>query len=138
MSRKQKMPQKTILIADDDESVRGVVKYFLEAGFSEYTIEEFEDGKNLQNRLERELVSPTGVKLLITDNDMGEGPTGSEIIKKYADKPNISPIILYYGGVDNIGESAVQNGAFGYLKKPSKFAQFKLVVGEALKIEIDN
>ena len=120
----------TILIADDEEGCREVIKNFFDSGFPGYSIEEFNDGNLLKNRLEKELQNPNDVKLLITDNQM-PGITGGELINEYARKIKF-PVILHYSGSLYIGEEAVRNGAYDYLRKPCAFDNFIKIVKRAL------
>jgi len=120
----------TILVADDKDSPREVVEDFLEALFPGYNLESFKDGTSVQRKLESELINPSDVKLLITDNEM-PGIEGSEIARQYAKKVGF-PIILVYGGLKNIGQEAVQDGAYGYLIKPAKLSKFRTLVSSAL------
>lgn len=123
----------TILIADDRSPIREYVKGYLEAVFFDYKVEEYENGKALEERLKQEISNPGKVKLLITDNEMPPGRTGSELIRDYSVDLRF-PVIMHYGGERSIGQEAVKNGAFDYLIKglPNNFNQFVEVVGRAL------
>ncbi len=105
-----------ILIADDDEIIRGLTRRVISVSFPEFDIEEFEDGSSLEKRLNEKL---DGVRLVITDYHM-PGATGGEIVKRYSLKPEFSriPFILQYGGHSDLGVTAVTDGAFSYIKKP--------------------
>jgi len=121
----------TILIADDNDLVRDTLQTFVETLFPDYAPVVFENGDSLASRLEKELVNPSDVKLLITDNDM-PGKTGSELIANYANQLSF-PIILHYAGRRDIGEEAIKNGAYAYLSKPVKLDFFEEIIGKALK-----
>ena len=120
-----------ILVADDVDDVRDLVVESLNLLFPGYEIEQFSNGNLIKRRLEQELETPGGVKLLVTDNDMKIGPTGSELIANYAKRVNF-PIILNYGGIEEIGKEAIRNGAYGYLLKPFIITSFGEIVGGAL------
>lgn len=117
---------KRILLADDTESIIEIQKDLLRR-FSGYEIEAFSDGASLKGRLERDVGD---VVLVVTDNEM-PGANGSKIIAEYARKYKF-PFVLVYGGVEEIGEQAVENGAFGYLTKPFGFLEYTELIGKAL------
>jgi len=121
--------ERTILIADDELNFRDIGREFVEVLFPGYTPETLCDGNQLKSRLEQGVHD---VAVIITDNTMHAGPTGSEIIQKYARNPGAPPIILATGDGGCVGEAAVRNGAFGYLKKPYRMVQFEEIVGRAL------
>lgn len=109
--------KKTILMADDDQSARKLYSEIFDMAFPDYHLEVFEDGTSLKGRLEKSIEN---VALVSTDNQM-PGIPGNELIKEYAKKV---PMILVYGGAQHIGETAVENGAIGYLLKPTKAQHF--------------
>ena len=104
---------KTILIADDEPTIRKLNSMVVEREFPDYNIELFEDGKQLNKRLSENLED---ICLVITDNEMPV-INGSEIIKKYASKLPEIPFILHYGGDESIGKEAISNGAYDYVIK---------------------
>ncbi|MBI4116656.1 response regulator [Candidatus Pacearchaeota archaeon] len=121
----------TILLADDTEIIRELQRTIL-GRFSEYEIEEFSNGNSLRNRLEGKIED---VSLVVTDNDM-PGSKGSEIIAEYAGKSKF-PFVLIYGGDEEIGEQAVRDGAFGYLRKPFEMRQYAELIRKALELSRD-
>ena len=98
-----------ILHADDQENLRRVFKMLLKYDFPEFEIESFENGSSLEERLNGDL---EGVKLVVTDNDMHPGISGSKVIMDYAQRPGFThlPFILFYGGDASVGELAKQHG----------------------------
>ena len=108
--------KKTIIYAEDDESINRISLRFFERMLSEYNIESYLNGTTLENRLKG---NKKNIVAVITDNQM-PGIEGSKIIKEYAQNPNYShiPFILVYGGEDEIGKKAVENGAYSFIKKP--------------------
>lgn len=130
------MAQK-ILHADDEESMGMLYEHFHERAYPEYKLVRYQDGTSLQKGLEE--LAGDGVVLVITDNDM-PGMTGSEIIKKFARDPRYAHIkfILSYGGPENIGREAVDNGAFAYIMKPYRMvSQLEPLIDRALGIKRD-
>ena len=118
---------KTIYIADDDASIRKLTGDVLGIFFPEYKREFFEDGSGLLKRLE----GGEKPSLIVSDNEM-PGVTGSEIIKGYAKK---IPFILIYGGDEKIGEKAMEDGAYGYFRKPYNIKELGALAGKILNSE---
>jgi CheY-like chemotaxis protein len=108
---------KQIILADDDPVTRNLCKAIINDSFPNYEIETLPSGISLVERLERDL---SGVRLVLADNSMPPGPTGSEIIKRYAGDARFKdiPFILTTAGEEEIGIKAVKNGAFAYFLKP--------------------
>jgi DNA-binding NtrC family response regulator len=123
---------KQIIIADDEEANRHIYSYILEKEFQGYEPELFSNGNSLVGRLEKDV---SNVALILTDNRMFPGPTGSEIIKKYANDARfrgLIPFILIFGGDEDIGKKAVEDGAFYYLLKPYGISQLTSILQRAL------
>src|SRR3972149_4062804 len=121
------MSRNTILLADDDAAIRSIQKRILNGEFKEMIVDEFSNGTSLDERIRGKI---DNVTLIITDNEM-PGISGSEIIRRYAQKFNI-PFILHYGGEERKGEQAVTDGAFGFLTKPTDLPSYIDLVGRAL------
>jgi DNA-binding NtrC family response regulator len=119
--------KKIILFADDEEGIRHFISHLLKEYLPEYQIEAFSDGRALKNRLEQ---SVENVEIVITDKEMPE-IDGSEIIKEFAGKLKI-PFILQYGGEMRIGEEAIRDGAYSYLRKPYNIGELVTEIKEAL------
>ena len=120
-----------ILHADDQENLRRVFKMLLKYDFPEFEIESFENGSSLEERLNGDL---EGVKLVVTDNDMHPGISGSKVIMDYAQRPGFThlPFILFYGGDASVGELAKQHGAFAYVMKGTDPKELIVKIKEAL------
>lgn len=127
------MSKKTIVFADDDEFVREFVSKCIERYLPEVSLEICKDGSYLEKRLQQGV---KGIDLILTDNKM-PCIDGSEIIKKYARASEFKdvPFILYYGGEHEIGEQAVNNGAFAYTSKSNNSSKMVELIKRALKIE---
>jgi DNA-binding NtrC family response regulator len=123
--------KKTILIAEDSEPMRIIIKRILQKDFPQFQIESFEDGTSLESRLNKEI---NDVALVVTDNRM-PGITGFEIIKKYAKKLEYSGVkfILCYLGDEKIGKIAIENGAFDYILK-MEMIKYSKIVKKALNL----
>lgn len=105
------MVKPTILIADDDSSLRRVLEYQLkEAGFEVLSAE---DGKKAL-----EIFGQNRVHAIVTDLDMPELP-GIELLKAAKLKAPDIPVIVItaYGSIDSAVD-AMKAGAYHYLSKP--------------------
>lgn len=120
-----------IILADDDSNLLSMQETVLKMKFPEYELESFRDGNLLNRRLNETLEN---INLIITDNEM-PGISGSGIIEKYArdGKFRKIPFILCYGGAEEIGKKAVENGAYNYILKPFGIREYANVIEKALK-----
>ncbi len=125
------MKKKTILIAEDDESTRYLMKNLLEIYLPGYNKEYFPNGTKLDKRLKKSL---DGVVAVLTDNNM-PGIMGLEIIKKYCNNSNYKDILFFlHTGEKEIGEQALKNGAKEYFLKPIGFSK----LADKLKKYLEN
>jgi len=121
-----------ILCADDELSIRNLIGDILSFDFSDYHPEFFKDGSSLEKRL---IDGNRNIRLVVTDNEMRPGISGSEIIRKYSKKSGFEkiPFILCYAGDQNLGESLVNEGyAFAYFSKPIGIKDFVETIKKAL------
>jgi len=103
-----------IIIAEDNADSRLLYRRMIEGEFPNYVVEEVISGRELQSYLEKILKEgDEEVKLVITDNKMPPGPTGSELIRVYAGREEFPSMLLVYGGIDKIGREAIKDGAKG-------------------------
>ena len=125
-----------ILLIDDENSLREVVKYILtDAG---HEVLEAADGEEGVHLFETEAPD-----LVLTDIRM-PGRDGMEILRHvrgHAEQPGV-PVIIFtaYGTVEQ-AVSALQEGAFTYLLKPFNRDELALTVGQALHtrtLELEN
>lgn len=122
----------TILYADDEPSIRNLMKIILGSEFPNHHIEVFEDGSSLERRLTNGIEN---VRLVLTDNQM-PGITGREIIRKYAKQSGFEqiPFVLCYAGDGSIGRSLVDEGyASAYLRKPVGLSDLKNTLKNVLE-----
>ncbi len=128
------MENKRILIAEDNENQRTLIKEILKNSLPDYSFETFENGASLKNKLNEFLIKGNrNIKAIITDNNMPRY-TGSKLIAKYAKMKEFKkiPFLLVYGGDESIGKRAVKNGAFAYVQKPYKIWEFSNLVKKAI------
>ena len=122
-----KSDPKTVLLIDDDESLRRVVEY------------------NLQEEGYRVLMAPDGtsglqtfqanpVDLVLTDVRMPEMNGLDLLARVKAIQPDLPVIMLTAHGTINSAVEAMKLGAFDYLTKPFNREQLKAAVRQALEV----
>lgn len=117
-------PKQTVLVIDDDESLRRVIEYTLhEAGYRVLTAVEGEAGLRAFTREEPAVV--------VTDIQM-PGLSGYEVLKRIkAERPETLVIVITaYGTVEKAVE-AMKLGAYDYLTKPFSRDELRMVVAKA-------
>ncbi len=116
----------TILLVDDDDSLRRVLEFQLtEAGFQ---VSIAENGKQAL-----EIFASETIDCLITDWRMPQ-MSGAELLKRVSAINSETPIIVItaFGDVE-IAVEAMQNGAFDFITKPFDRDSILLTVKKALK-----
>jgi DNA-binding NtrC family response regulator len=121
-----------ILYAEDDSLLREIFITGVVPNFPGMEVVPIESGRALEDVLSKGVED---LRLVVTDNTMPPGSTGLEIIEKYARAPGFEkiPFVLYYGGEERIGESAISAGALAYLNKPCSIDSIIGVVKHALE-----
>ena len=114
----------TILIADDEEKTRHVLKINLD---EKYNILLAQNGHEALLNLEREKVH-----LVLTDLRMPD-MTGIELLRKIKDKHQYLPVIIItaFGTIENAVE-AIKMGAHDYILKPVKIDELEAVIEKSL------
>ena len=119
------MSTSTILVVDDDSSLRRVMKMQLEeAGYQVLLASDGREGFNVAREAEPALV--------ITDLNMPSG--GMDLLQRLADE-DVRPtviVITAFGTVET-AVAAMKLGAYDYVTKPLDFEALMLVVGRALE-----
>ena len=101
----------TILIADDEESVRYALKGIL-------TDEGYEVLEACDGRETMDILSRVPVALLLADLDMPR-LDGLEILKKIKSEKSLTQVMIITGkGTINTAVEAMKEGAYDYLTKP--------------------
>ncbi|HEX9014881.1 MAG TPA: sigma-54 dependent transcriptional regulator, partial [Chloroflexota bacterium] len=107
------MPKKQILIADDDPSIRLLLRNFLEG--EGYDTAEAKSGGEVLRTLPQANPAPD---LMILDLKMPEWD-GIEVMKKLGEQNIKVPVLLMTAhGTSNSAIQAIQAGAFDYITKP--------------------
>ena len=116
--------QKSVLVIDDDDSLRRVIEYTLdEAGFKVLTASDGIEGLQL---FKEELPS-----VVLTDIQM-PGISGYDVLQSIrSSHPEVRVIIVTAFGTVEQAVDAMKNGAFDYLTKPFSRDELTLVVKRA-------
>lgn len=117
----------TIIIIDDDTSLRRVLEYNLqEAGYAVGTAASGEEGLRLFDE-----VSPA---LVITDMKM-PGMDGMQVLKAIKERsPETLVIMITAFGTVDIAVEAMKAGAYDYITKPFNRDELRLTVARALEM----
>ena len=123
--------KKRILVVEDDEEMRSLLKdFFEEEGFE---IDSVSNGSEAFRILVRELFD-----LVITDIRM-PGLTGLDIlpgIKKL--QPEAPIIVITAFGSEEVHRRAIERGATAYLEKPLHFHELKTMIHEIISSKAKN
>ncbi len=116
----------TILIIDDDTSLRRVLEYNLqEAGYAVATATSGEEGLRLFGEVEPALV--------ITDMKM-PGMDGMQVLKSIKERaPETLVIMITAFGTVDVAVEAMKAGAYDYITKPFNRDELRLTVAKALQ-----
>ena len=118
---------KTVLLIDDDESLRRVVQYNLQE--DGYRVLTAADGASGLQAFQAE-----SVDLVLSDVRMPE-MDGIELLTRVkAMQPDLPVIMLTAHGTINSAVEAIKLGAFDYLTKPFNREQLKAAVRKALEV----
>lgn len=116
----------TILITDDEQSIRNALKEILE--FEDYATIQAENGKEALEAVEEQQVD-----LVMLDIKM-KGMDGIEVLEKLKkSKPEIPVIMISGHGTIKIAVEATKNGAFDFIEKPPDLNRLLTSVRNALK-----
>ena len=117
----------TILLIDDDESLRRVTEYNLsEAGFDVITAGSGQEGLKLFNR--------SNPKLVITDVKLGD-MDGLEVLAAIKSESPETPVIVItaFGSIE-MAVKAMHEGAFNFITKPFDRETLRLSCSKALEL----
>lgn len=120
------MPKKPlILITDDEESIRNILRDILE--FEKYDVIDTSNGKDAL-----EVVKKEAVDLVILDIKM-KGMDGIEVLEKIKESKPDLPIIMISGhGTIQIAVEATKKGAYDFIEKPPDLNRMLVTVRNAL------
>ncbi|OGQ28545.1 MAG: two-component system response regulator [Deltaproteobacteria bacterium RIFCSPLOWO2_02_FULL_50_16] len=120
------MNKKTILVADDEESLRTIIKNSLEA--KDYDVLLAHDGSEAAK-----LMSHHEVDVALLDIRM-PSPTGLELLESIQKKGQ-GPLVIIMTAVDTMNSAieAMKRGAFDYLSKPFDLDEMEILVEKALE-----
>ncbi len=121
------MKKSTILLIDDDDSLRRVMEFSLaEVGYKVRTAKSGEEGL--------ELFGKERFDSVITDITM-PGMNGMEVLAKVRQRDERVPVIVItaYGTIESAVE-AMKQGAFDYITKPFNRDELRIVLEKALRM----
>jgi two-component system nitrogen regulation response regulator NtrX len=117
---------KTILIVDDEKSVRDSLKMILE--YERYGVEEAESGEQALQRFDR-----ASMDLVLLDVKMA-GMDGLEVLQRIRERSSTLPVIMISGhGTIETAVDATKLGAFDFLPKPLDRDKLLVTVRNALQ-----
>jgi len=117
---------KKIMVVDDEESVRVILKQLLEQGG--YAVETAKDGKEALGILEK-----GHFDMLVTDINMPE-MNGVELLSKTREKFPMLPVIFITAyGKDKVILEAMKVGLSDYIEKPFRMNDVLRIIKEHLK-----
>ena len=115
----------TILITDDEKSIRNALKEILD--FENYITLEAENGEQALDQIKNEEVD-----LVLLDIKM-KGMDGLEVLEKIsAEHPNLPVIMISGHGTIKIAVEATKQGAFDFLEKPPDLNRLLISIRNAL------
>ena len=120
------MTHKTILVVDDDESLRRITQLQLqEAGYSAITAA---NGDEALRRIEEDAPA-----LVITDLKM-PGISGLDLLKKVREQyPRTAVVMVTAFGTVQTAVAAMKAGAYDYITKPIDYEELMLMVNRAVE-----
>ncbi len=121
------MKKATILLIDDDDSLRRVMEFSLtEAGHKVETASSGEEGLRLFEK--------SSFDAVITDITM-PGMNGMEVLARVRARDDALPVIMItaYGTIENAVQ-AMKEGAFDYITKPFNRDELRLTLEKALRL----
>lgn len=117
----------TILITDDEKSIRNALREILE--FENYTVLEAENGENALETIDSNLV----IDLVLLDIKM-QGMDGIEVLEKIKSTEPELPVIMISGhGTIKVAVEATKMGAFDFLEKPPDLNRLLVSIRNGLK-----
>lgn len=120
------MAKKTILVVDDEQAIRNVLKDILE--FEHYAVLEAASGEEAFKKLET-----NAVDLLFLDIKM-KGMDGMEVLETLRNQGNTTPVIMLSGhGTIETAMQATRLGAFDFMEKPPDLNRLLVSVRNALE-----
>ena len=117
----------TIFVADDHEGIRDLIVDLIPSG---YNIEQFPTGDGLGKRLEGDV---NNLKLVITDNDMGPGKTGVQVIREYAPGNPQVPFLLYCTPPNQEIRDIIQLPNVSYSPKLTSLPELRVTINGLLE-----
>ena len=116
----------TILITDDEKSIRNTLREILE--YEKYSVLEAENGEECLQALKKE-----NVDLVILDIKM-KGMDGIEVMEKIKEEGHEMPVVMISGhGNIQIAVEATKLGAFDFVEKPPDLNRLLVTIRNAVQ-----
>jgi len=123
--------EKTLLIVDDDDSIRNFLNTFFSR--KNYKVLEAEDGEKAVSIAKSENIS-----CVLLDVNM-PGMSGLIVIPKLLEiNPDIGIVMISGEGDEEVIKKAIDMGAYGYIMKPFDLVYLELTVASRLTIASSN
>jgi diguanylate cyclase (GGDEF)-like protein len=117
----------TILLVEDDEGLRCVVKAALDS--AGYCVFEAQDVPAA-----RRVLSKTSIDLVVTDIKLGQSGSGIDLLHELAPRSPDLAVVIMTGSMDiQTAIDCLREGAFDYLLKPFVVDELKAVVSRVLQ-----
>ena len=116
-----------VLIVEDEAAIRLAVTRLLKK--EGYEVDEAASGDEALGHIES-----TFYDLIITDNALGNGPTGMDVLEASRAHRTETPVVMITAhGNEKIAVEAMKKGAIDYVPKPFDNDEIRLVVRRALE-----
>ena len=123
----QKDPLGTVYVVDDDSDVRDSMRRMLES--QGFRVELFESGESFIAKYD-----PNAIAVLLLDERMPGGMSGSEVQEHLIARKATIPIIFLTGHGDvPMAVNALKKGAHDFLQKTARFSWIVADVGKAFE-----
>lgn len=118
-----------VLVADDDESTKELIVSFIES--LGHIVKGVSDGKQVL-----EAYKVFNPDLIVTDNRMGNGPSGIDVLTIIKEQCHNSLIVILtaYGDIE-IAVKAMKLGAFDFVTKDMAFPRLKEILDKVQEIK---
>ena len=116
-----------VLVVEDEAAIRLAIKSLLKK--EGYDVDEAKSGDEALSHIES-----TFYDLIITDNALGKGPSGMDVLEQSKAHHSETPVIMITAhGNEKIAVEAMKKGAIDYVPKPFDNDELRLVVRRALE-----
>ncbi|MEO1337710.1 MAG: response regulator, partial [Myxococcota bacterium] len=116
-----------VLVVEDEAAIRLAVSRLLKK--EGYEVDEVGSGNEAIEQIKQHFYD-----LIITDNALGKGPSGMDVLEKSRALRSETPVVMITAhGNEKIAVEAMKKGAIDYVPKPFDNDEIRLVVRRALE-----